>query len=72
MLDVGKQVLVVTYPDERLNDAVGKMFKHNIGRLPVVERGNPGRVIGYLGRSSILDARWSRHQEEEVRERGDH
>ncbi len=70
VLDAGKQVLVVTYPDERLNDAVGKMFRHNIGRLPVVERNDPGRVVGYLGRSCILAARWSRYQEEEVRERG--
>ena len=46
------------------------MFRHNIGRLPVVERNDPGRVVGYLGRSCILAARWSRYQEEEVRERG--
>jgi CIC family chloride channel protein len=69
VLDAGKRHPVVTYPDERLNDAVGKMFKHDVGRLPVVERSDPAHVVGYLGRSSVLAACWSRHREEEVRER---
>jgi CBS domain-containing protein len=61
---------VVTYADELLHDAVRKMLKHNIGRMPVVERHDPKRIIGYLGRASILSARMRQHEEEEVRERG--
>jgi len=61
--------LIVTYPDEPLHDAIQKMLKHDVGRLPVVERANESSVVGYLGRSSILAARWRQHQEEEVRER---
>ena len=69
VLDAGRRELIVTYPDELLNDALGKMLRHNVGRLPVVERNNPRSVVGYLGRSSILAARWPRHQEEDLRER---
>ena len=68
--EVMKPALVVTYPDESLHDAVGKMLEHNIGRLPVVERNDPSRAVGYLGRSDVLAARLRQHQEESVRERG--
>jgi len=58
------------YADELLHEAPGKMLKHDIGRLPVVNREHPDRVVGNLGRESILTARWRHHQEEEIRERG--
>src|SRR3954464_1962204 len=38
VLDAGSQNVVVTYPDEGLQEASEKMLRHNIGRLPVVER----------------------------------
>ena len=47
------------------------MLKQDIGRLPVVSRNDPHRVVGYLGRSSILAARLREHQEEQIRERGE-
>ncbi|HZR19744.1 MAG TPA: chloride channel protein [Verrucomicrobiae bacterium] len=68
--EAGKLKLIVTYPDEPLRDAVEKMVKNDIGRLPVVARTDSRQVVGYLGRSSILAARLRQHQEEEVRERG--
>jgi H+/Cl- antiporter ClcA/predicted transcriptional regulator len=68
--EVGKQQIVVTYADELLHEALGKMLKHDVGRLPVVERDAPDRVVGYLGRASILAARLRHHAEEEIRERG--
>jgi CBS domain-containing protein len=67
---VGSTRLIVTYPDETLHDAIAKMLKHDIGRLPVVERANERRVVGYLGRSSIVNARQRYHAEEEHRARG--
>jgi predicted transcriptional regulator len=70
VLAAGKSDLVVTYPDEPLRDALEKMLKHDVGRLPVVEPADTGRVVGYLGRSSILAARLRQHHEEEVRQRG--
>jgi CBS domain-containing protein len=70
VLQAGKTDLVVTYPDEPLRDALEKMLKHDIGRLPVVDPHDPSRAIGYLGRSSILAGRLRQQQEEEVREGG--
>ena len=70
MLQAGQTQLIVTYPDEPLRDAIEKIVRHNIGRLPVVNRTEPDRVLGYLGRSSILSARLREHEEEEHRHRG--
>jgi H+/Cl- antiporter ClcA len=70
VLEAGKSDLIVTYPDELLRDALEKMLKADVGRLPVVDRDDPGCVVGYLGRSSILAARLRQHEDEEIRERG--
>ncbi len=70
VLDAGKRELIVAYADEPLSDAIARMLRQNVGRLPVVERKAPDRAIGYLGRAGILAARARRYQEEEVRERG--
>ncbi len=68
--EAGSKDLVVTYPDDRLHDAIAVMLKNNIGRLPVVQRDDERKVVGYLGRADILRARLRSHEEEEVRERG--
>ncbi|HJQ25081.1 MAG TPA: chloride channel protein [Blastocatellia bacterium] len=70
VLEAGSRNLIVTYPDELLHDAVERMLRHNIGRLPVVSRAEPRRLVGYLGRSSVMAARLLQHQEEHLRERG--
>jgi H+/Cl- antiporter ClcA/CBS domain-containing protein len=70
VLEAGKRSLILAYADEPLYDAIARMVRNDIGRLPVVERQDPSRVVGYLGRASILQARWRYHQEEEVRNRG--
>lgn len=70
VLEAASKDVVVTYPDELLNDALSKMLRNNIGRLPVVERKDPQRVIGYLGRPGIMAARLKRLEEEHVREPG--
>jgi H+/Cl- antiporter ClcA len=66
----GTQTLVVTYPDEMLHDALHKLLAHDIGRLPVVKREAPQRLVGYLSRGAILRARQSKLHEEQVREPG--
>ena len=64
-------ILVVAYPDEPLYAALTKMpSDRDVGRLPVVERKNPRRVVGYLGRAAILSARMKTHEEENVRQSG--
>lgn len=70
VIEAGKTDLVVTYPDELLHDAVAKMLRHNIGRLPVMKRNEPKSVVGYLGRADILGARMRLHEEEESRSKG--
>ncbi|HWC58862.1 MAG TPA: chloride channel protein [Verrucomicrobiae bacterium] len=70
VLDAGETELIVAYEDESLHDAASRMLKHDIGRLPVVDRQDPRRAIGYLGRSAILAAQAKFYEEEEVRARG--
>jgi CIC family chloride channel protein len=70
VLDAASRNVVVTYPDETLHDAVAKMLRYNVGRLPVVDRKNDRHVVGYLGRPGIMAARLRRLDEEQVREPG--
>lgn len=61
---------VVSYADELLSEATQKMLQHAVGRLPVVDRNDERKLIGYLGRTEILEARTRVMVEEHVRERG--
>jgi len=70
ILEAGTAEPLVTYPDELMHDAIGKMLRNDIGRLPVVRRERPGELIGYLGRAGILEARLKRLKEENEREPG--
>ena len=68
--DAGSASLIVAYPDELVADALHRMLHNDVGRLPVVTRQGPSRMVGYLTRSGILSA-WTRQLEEEgVREEG--
>jgi CIC family chloride channel protein len=68
--EAGKTHLVVTYPDELVSEAAAKLLRFDIGRLPVVDRADGTKVVGYLGRSAILAARLLRFHDEHVREPG--
>jgi chloride channel protein, CIC family len=70
VLDAGSRNIVVTYPDEGLQEASEKMLRHNVGRLPVVDRNDEKNVVGYLGRPGIMAARLHRFNDEYVREAG--
>ncbi len=70
VLDAGARSLVVAYPDERVFDAVTKMLENNIGRLPVVDRADPRKLVGYINRANVMGS-WRGHLHEEfVREDG--
>jgi CBS domain-containing protein len=69
VLEAGSRNLIVAFPDDTLKEAVGKMVRHEIGRLPVVSRENPRQLLGYLGRTGLLEGRLKKLQEEELRER---
>jgi chloride channel protein, CIC family len=68
--EAGHTHLVVTYPDELVSEAASKLLRFDIGRLPVVERDDERRVVGYLGRAAILAARLRRFHDEHVVEPG--
>jgi len=70
VLEAGSREPVVAYPDELISQASDKMLHNNIGRLPVVERSDPRKLVGYLGRHGIMAARLRRLHEEHVREAG--
>ena len=70
VIQAGSQNLAVTYADEILYEAIEKMVRNDIGRLPVVSRDNPREVVGYLGRAAVMTARLHRHREEHEREPG--
>lgn len=70
VVEAGTRDLYVAFPDEILHEAVTRMVRHDIGRLPVVRRDNPRTIVGYLGRASIMTARLRRHEEEHYREAG--
>jgi CIC family chloride channel protein len=70
VLEVGSSPAIVTYPDAVLEEAVDKMVRRGVGRLPVVERDSPRKLIGYLGRTGIALAWQQLLEEEQVREAG--
>ncbi|HEX4004331.1 MAG TPA: chloride channel protein [Candidatus Acidoferrales bacterium] len=62
--------LIVAYPDELAHTALLRLLHNDVGRLPVVARDDETKLVGYLNRSSFLDA-WKREMKEEsLREHG--
>jgi H+/Cl- antiporter ClcA len=70
VLEAGSRDLIVTYADEILRDAVTKMLRNDIGRLPVVNRRDHRHLVGYLSRANLMEARLRQLEDEHVRERG--
>ncbi len=68
--EAGSTDLTVTFPDEPLHTALSKMLNRGVGRLPVVDRRDHKKVLGYLGRAAILSARMKLHEEENIRQKG--
>jgi len=54
--DIMTRDLIVTYPDETLEDALIKLVEKGIGRLPVVDRNDERRLLGMITRSDIMKA----------------
>ncbi|HET7825237.1 MAG TPA: chloride channel protein, partial [Anaeromyxobacter sp.] len=70
VLEAGERRVVVAYADETVRDAVVKMLRHGIGRLPVVSRDDAARLVGYLGRANVMAARSRWYRSEHARDRG--
>lgn len=52
--EAGTTDLTVAFPDEPLHTALSKMLNRNIGRLPVVERSDSTKIVGYARRNNIV------------------
>lgn len=54
--EVCTRELAVCYPDEAIGEALRRMSPQDLGRLPVVDRANPRRLLGLLRRSDVIRA----------------
>jgi H+/Cl- antiporter ClcA len=54
---------VLCYDDNTLRDAADHMVNHDIGRLPVLSRARPGKLVGVITRSDVLRAHRKRLDE---------
>ncbi|WP_455277842.1 chloride channel protein [[Eubacterium] cellulosolvens] len=54
--DIAPKVLTVAYKDETVHSALDKMYLKDIGRLPVVDRDDPKRIVGIISKHDILSA----------------
>jgi chloride channel protein, CIC family len=70
VLEAGSGDPLVAYPDETVRTAVDRMLQHDVGRLLVVGRGDPRKLLGYLGRPEVMATRLRSLQDEIVREAG--
>jgi CIC family chloride channel protein len=48
--------VVVAYPDEHVHDVFVKLGTRDVGRVPVVDRRNPKKLLGVLRRHDVLTA----------------
>jgi len=70
MLQIGTPSPVITYPDDQLEDALQLMIRSGVGRLPVVDRAAPTRLVGMLSRECLASAYRSVLDEEHERAHG--
>lgn len=61
--DLVKRPPAIIYEDSSLREAADHMVREDIGRLPVVSRTEPDKVIGFLTRGDILAAHAHRLEE---------
>jgi CIC family chloride channel protein len=54
--DICTRKLVTTYPDETLDDALRHFGTLEVGRIPVVDRHDPRKLLGLLRRGNIISA----------------
>lgn len=58
-----KRAPAVVFLDNSLREAADHMVRENIGRLPVVSRDNPRKIVGMITRSDLLSAHERRLEE---------
>jgi CBS domain-containing protein len=55
-VDLLNRAPAVIFRDNSLREAADQMVRENVGRLPVVSRDDPHRVVGFITRSDLLRA----------------
>jgi CBS domain-containing protein len=65
---VVKRAPVVVFDDSSLREAADHMAREDVGRLPVVARDEPDRVIGIVTRSDVISAHGRRLEGERLRD----
>ncbi|HEX5415097.1 MAG TPA: chloride channel protein [Chloroflexota bacterium] len=65
---LAREDLTVIYPDEPMEDALHLMLHRDLPWLPVVDRANPRKVVGYITRDEALVARRMHLDNEVVRD----
>lgn len=70
VLEAGNIDVSVTYPDDSVREALTRMLQRDVGRLPVVTRDDPKRIVGYLSRGNVMSAHLKRLSEESVVQAG--
>ena len=59
----------VVYNDSTLREAADHMVNHDVGRLPVIDRSDPSRVVGMITRGDLISAHRMRLRESQHAER---
>ncbi|MBI2322167.1 MAG: chloride channel protein, partial [Chloroflexi bacterium] len=54
--DIMTTDLIAAYPDETLHQVLSRAGAAHVGRIPVIERGGPRRLVGVLRRTDIISA----------------
>jgi len=67
--DLLRRPAAVAFEDTTLREAADHMVRENVGRLPVVSRREPRKVVGMLTRSDLLAAHKRRLEELDLAER---
>ncbi len=52
--DIARRNLVIVYPEELVLDAFKRMSTHDIGRILVVDRKNPKKLLGILTKTDLM------------------
>ena len=54
--DIATTSPIVAYPGQSIHDALAQLGGRDVGRIPVVERDNPKKLVGVLRRHDIIRA----------------
>jgi CIC family chloride channel protein len=67
--EVAVKDVIVAFPDENMKNVMDRLYRNNVGRLPVVERDDPKKLVGIVTRTDAIAAYQVLSREEAGRER---